>query len=124
MSRYVFLSHGTGIDMSLDDTSQTYFVNLSIIVNHKHTFGIYFDELADDEFGDGTGLEVSTDVADLTNSQIKAIRNQLLIYSNISKETAKAVITLAKLVMAKKEKTSIEWKKAKQILDLPIIFQK
>lgn len=124
MSRYVFLSHGTGIDMALDDTSQTYFVNMSIIVNHKHMFGVYFDELAGDEFGNDEGLQVSSDIGELSKSQIKTIRNQLLLYSNVSEETAKAVITLAKLVMAKEEKTSIEWKKAKQIFDLPIIFQK
>ena len=124
MSRYVFLSHGTGIDMALDDTWQTYFVNMSIIVNHKHMFGVYFDELAGDELGDDEGLQVSTDIGELSKSQIKTIRNQLLLYSNVSEETAKAVFTLAKLVMAKEEKTSIEWKKAKQIFNLPIIFQK
>ena len=118
------MSHGTGIDMALDDTSQTYFVNMSIIVNHKHMFGVYFDELAGDEFGNDEGLQVSSDIGELSKSQIKTIRNQLLLYSNVSEETAKAVITLAKLVMAKEEKTSIEWKKAKQIFDLPIIFQK
>lgn len=123
MSRYVFLSHATGIDMSLDDTSQTYYVNMSIIVNHKHMFGVYFDELAGDELGEDERIEVSSDIGELTKSQIKVIRNQLLLYSDISKETAKAVLTLAKLVMAKKEKTSIEWEKARQIFDLPIIFQ-
>ena len=118
------MAHGTGIDVALDDTQQTYFINLSIIVNHKHRFGVYFDELANNEYGDGKGVEVSSDVGDLTKSQINTIRNQLLLYSNISAETAKAVFTLATLVMGQQEKSSIEWRKARQIFNLPIIFQK